>query len=100
MNTLPAWEQPRRVDVWWWMDLNIWREPGILRRCGRVSWNADGTGYYEISISDEEHGYGFPCWPSYRALSDAQDAVERLIQLPLAVLKEENGRAPWPSVVE
>ncbi|HEU5086561.1 MAG TPA: hypothetical protein VFT99_03915 [Roseiflexaceae bacterium] len=96
---LPAWEQPRRVDVWWWMDLNIWSAPGILLRCGRVSWNADGTGHYSISISDEERGYGFYCWPGYRALSDAQEEVERLIRLPIEVLLKENDRR-WPNVVQ
>jgi hypothetical protein len=92
---LPAWEQPRRVDVWWWMDLNIWRAPGILRRCGRVSWNADGSGYYTITIHDEEHGYGFPFWPCYRSLSDAQDEIERLIRLPLDAITAEHARATW-----
>lgn len=74
-----VWEQPRRVDVWWWMDLNDWGEPGILRRCGRVSWNQDGTGEYRVTYADEERGIGLPCWPSFRALSDAQDFVERLM---------------------
>jgi hypothetical protein len=97
---LPTWEQPRRVDQWWWMDLNIWSAPGIMRRYGRVSWNQDGTGYYDISINDEEHGWGFPCWPSYRALSDAQDEVERLLRLPFEELKEENGRTEWRDVVK
>lgn len=88
---LPEWEQPRRVDGSWWMDLNIWSAPGILRRCGRVNWKQDGTGHYEIDISDEEHGYGFPCWPSFQALSDAQEEVERLIRLPIEELKRLNG---------
>ena len=48
-----TWGEPRRVDEWWWLDLNEWSAPGVLKRCGRVSWNADGTGHYRISLSYE-----------------------------------------------
>lgn len=99
MNNLPPWEQPRQVDEWWWMDLNIWREPGILCRCGRVSWMQNGTGYYAIDISDEEHGVGFLCWPAFRSLSDAQDEVERLLLLSVDELRQLNG-TEWPNVVK
>jgi hypothetical protein len=81
------------------MELNIWQSSGVLRRCGQISWNQDGTGHYSITIHDEEHGYGFPCWPDYRALSDAQEAVEELIRLPLDELRRRNGQE-WPNVVK
>jgi hypothetical protein len=88
---LPPWGQPRKVDVWWWMDLNLWSAPGVLWRCGRVSWNQDGTGIYSISISDEHAGYGWYSWPEYQALSAAQDAVEALILLPVEEIHRRNG---------
>lgn len=96
-GTLPPWDQPRYSDGFWRMDLNIWKAPGVLSRCGRVMWNANGTGYFEISVRVE--GYGFPCFPSYRALSDAQDAVEELIRQSIDELKRRNGRE-WPQVVK
>ena len=93
-----VWEQPRRVDVWWWMDLNEWSTPGVLRRCGRVSWNQDGTGEYRVNYADEERGIGLPCWPSFRALSDAQEFVEALWVLPFEEI-ERRHRNQWRTVL-
>ena len=84
------WTQPRRVDVWWWMQIRIYdgvsdvTHEGIVRREGTVSWNADGTGYYGVFISFEREGIGLHCWPRFRALSDAQELIERLMVGTLA----------------
>jgi hypothetical protein len=93
------WAQPRRVEEWWWMDLNRWSGPGVLDRCGRVKWNADGTGHYSVSLTFEtDGGLGLYCYPDFRALSDAQEFVERLLDGPIALAIAENGRQ-WPGVV-
>lgn len=95
-----TWEQPRQPNGHdhVWMDLNEWSAPGILRRCGRVSWKADGTGYYKVDISYEDIGLGLPCWPSFRALSDAQEFVERLFAMSVEEVTALHG-TQWPGVV-
>ena len=93
-----VWEQPRRVDVWWWMDRNLWSAPGILWRCGRVSWNQDGTGAYSVTFSDERAGIGLACWPDFHALSEAQEFVESLMGLPLAEIEARHG-TQWREVL-
>lgn len=98
IDTAYHWEQPRRVDVWWWMYLNRWQSPGIIDRYGVVSWNQDGTGNYGVFLSFEKEGVGLHCFPDFRVLSDAQTFIERLIDQPLAVAMAENGRQ-WPGVV-
>lgn len=92
------WTLPRPVDVWLWMDLNRWYAPGIIDRYGTVSWNRDGTGYYSVTLTFEHAGIGLYCYPEFRALSDAQTFVERLIDGPIADARAENGRQ-WPGVV-
>jgi hypothetical protein len=94
----PTWGQPYRVDVWWWMDLNLWSAPGILSRCGRVSWNQDGTGLYGVTFSDERAGIGLTCWPDFHALSEAQSFVESIIGLPLAQIEARHGQQ-WREVL-
>lgn len=88
----PVWGEPRIVDEWYWMDLNLWSDPGILWRCARVSWDRDGTRAYSVSIDDERSGFGFYCWPSFRVLSEAQEEAERLIRLPFEEIKAEHGK--------
>jgi hypothetical protein len=83
------WTQPRRVDVWWWTQIRdavgiseTTGEPIVVRE-GTVSWNQDGSGHYRVSISYEREGVGLGCWPSFYALSDAQDFIERLMDMPV-----------------
>lgn len=92
-----VWGEPRRVDEWWWMDVEF-KEGETLIRGGRVSWNQDGTGYYDVSISYEREGVGLHCWPSFRALSDAQEFVERLMGKSLEEARLIHGQQ-WPGVV-
>lgn len=96
-----GWLQPRLVDGGrkWWMDTEIREDDGIVMvRYGRVSWRSDGTGYYDVSVTFEREGFGFYCFPDFRALSDAQDYVDRLMVMTLDEVKQENGRL-WPGVV-
>lgn len=93
-----TWGEPRRVDQWWWLELNEWSAPGVLKRCGRVSWNADGTGHYRISLSYEDIGLGLSCWPAFHALWAAQGYVETLWALPLEEVEALHG-TQWPNVV-
>jgi hypothetical protein len=96
---LASWKQPRRVAEWWWMDIEIVEpDTGDMIRYGRVSWNQDGTGFYDISITFEREGCGLHCFPSFRALSDAQDFVERLMRMSLAEAMHVNGQQ-YPGVV-
>jgi hypothetical protein len=92
-----TWKDPRRVDVWWWMDVEI-TDGADMVRYGRVSWNQDGTGYYDVSISYEREGVGLHCWPDFRALSDAQEFVERLMCMSLEEAQAIHGQQ-WPGVV-
>lgn len=92
------WQEPRPVDRWFWMDLPIY-ENGRLLREGRVSWNKNGTGYYRPRITIQNaHGLGLYCWPSFRALSDAQEFVERLMEMSVDALRAIHG-TQWPGVV-
>ena len=93
-----TWTQPRKVDVWLWMDVEVFGEVGNLVRGGRVSWNADGTGFYGVSISYEREGVGLHCWPSFRALAAAQEFIERLMCMPLEAAQALHG-TQWPGVV-
>jgi|SRR6185436_4637333 len=92
-----VWNEPRRVDAWWWMDVEF-AEDGNMIRYGRVSWNQDGTGYYDVSISYEREGVGLSCWPSFRVLTDAQEFVERLMLMSLEQARQIHG-TQWPGVV-
>jgi hypothetical protein len=98
------WLEPRRVDVWWWMQIRICdgisttTGEDIVTREGTVSWNADGTGYYDVFISFEREGVGLHCWPDFHALSDAQSFIERLMDGTLAEAEAIHG-TQWPSVV-
>lgn len=92
-----TWNEPRRVDVWWWMDIEVWDGDSIVRY-GRVSWNQDGTGYFDVSITYESEGLGLHCWPDFRVLSDAQDFVEQLMAMPSAEARKIHGQQ-WPNVV-
>lgn len=106
MTTTEAlqWKQPRRVDVWWWMEIEQieidadCHDGYRLIRGGRVSWNQDGTGLYEVSLDCAREGHGFYCWPDFRALSDAQTFVEELMALPFEDIKRLHG-TQWPGVV-
>jgi len=92
------WQEPRPVDTWIWMDIELYRN-GQLLRVGRVSWNQDGTGHYGVSIAIEsERGLGLYCWPSFRVLSDAQNFIERLMGMSVPDLMRIHG-AQWPGVV-
>lgn len=103
-QTSMEWTQPRRVDVWWWMQIRICdgisstTGEDIVTREGTVSWNADGTGHYGVFISFEREGIGLHCWPRFRALSDAQSFVERLMLGTLAEAQALHG-TQWPNVV-
>lgn len=92
-----TWKQPRRVDVWWWMDVEI-MDGGDLVRGGRISWRQDGVGPYGVSISYEREGVGLHCWPAFHVLSDAQEFVERLMRMPLDQARAIHG-TQWPGVV-
>lgn len=92
-----TWSEPRRVDIWWWMDVAIY-DDGDLVRGGRVAWRQDGLGYYDIDMDYAREGYGLPCWPSFRVLSEAQEFVERLMCLPLEEAQAIHGQQ-WPGVV-
>lgn len=92
------WQDPRPVDEWWWMDIEEYQN-GRLMRYGRVAWQQDGTGLFDVSITIESaNGLGLYCWPKFRALSDAQDFVERLMGMTVEELKKEHG-TQWPDVV-
>lgn len=91
------WQQPRPVDIWLWMEIELWQN-GTLIKVGRVSWGKDG-GYYHVSITyEQEHGLGLYCWPSFRALSDAQEFVEKLMGITSAEAIAIHG-TQWPNVV-
>ncbi len=98
------WLAPRRVDVWWWMQIRAYNgvssvtNEGIVKREGTVSWNADGTGHYGVFVSFEDEGVGLHCWPDFYALSDAQSFIERLMTGTLAEAKSIHG-TQWPNVV-
>jgi hypothetical protein len=92
-----VWGEPRRVDEWWWMDVEF-KEGETLIRGGRVSWLQDGSGYYTISMDYAKEGCGLYCWPSFRALADAQEFVERLMGMSLEQAKLIHG-TQWPGVV-
>ena len=96
------WTQPRRVDVWWWMDITaeISATTGelIVMRAGRVAWNANGTGHYRVSLSYEREGVGLYCWPDFLHLSVAQSFVERLMGLALHEAAQLHG-TQWPGVL-
>lgn len=96
--TVAEWRDPRPVDQWYWMDIELQSSDGTMIRYGRVSWNKDGTGHYDVSISYEREGVGLYSWPSFRALSDAQDFVERLMAMSLEEARAQNG-TQWPNVV-
>lgn len=92
------WQEPRIVDEWYWMDIEVYQD-GQLLRYGRVSWLKNGKGHYDISITyQSEHGLGLYCWPSFRVLSDAQDFVERLMNMTSAEAMKLHGKQ-WPGVV-
>lgn len=90
------WQQPRPVEEWIWMEIELYQN-GRLLRYGRVSWERGGVYSPSITIQSE-HGLGLGCWPSFHALSDAQDFVEALMVLPVAVLRRIHGTW-WPGVV-
>lgn len=91
------WLEPRPVDRWIWMDIEVWKD-GELQRYGRVSWLPTG-GVYDISITyQSEHGLGLYLWPSFRALSDAQEYVEKLMRMPSSEAREMHG-PQWIGVV-
>ena len=92
------WQEPRPVDQWYWMDIELYKN-GTLLRYGRVSWKKDGSGYYSPSITvQNERGLGLYCWPDFRALSDAQEFVERLMGMSVEDLMRIHG-TQWPGVV-
>ncbi len=91
------WQEPRPVDIWYWMDIEVY-ENGQLLRYGRVSWPKAG-GVYDVSITyQSERGLGLYCWPSFRVLSDAQDFVEKLLDMTSADAMKIHG-TQWPGVV-
>jgi hypothetical protein len=92
-----SWGEPQRVEQWFWMDVEFMEGERMIRY-GRVSWNADGTGYYSVSITYQQEGIGLYCWPSFRVLSDAQDFVERLMGMSVEQAKAIHGQQ-WPGVV-
>ncbi len=98
------WLAPRRVDVWWWMQIRIYdgvsstTHEGIVKREGTVSWNANGTGHYGVFISFEAEGIVLPCWPDFHALSDAQSFIEKLMAGTLDEAIAIHG-TQWPNVI-
>lgn len=94
----PQWRQPRRVDVWWWMELEVFDVDGTMIRGTRISWNRNGTGYFKIAVDFEREGYGFNCFPAFRVLSDAQAYAEGLMLLSLEEVMRVN-ESQWPGVV-
>ena len=91
------WQEPRPVDRWFWVDLPQYQN-GVLVRYGRVSWGKAG-GLYSPSITIQNaHGLGLYCWPSFRAPSDAQEFVERLMGMDVDALQAIHG-TEWPGVV-
>jgi hypothetical protein len=93
------WREPRRVDRWWWMDIEIYNpETSSLIRSGRVSWDFDKAGDYSISMDYAQEGIGLCCWPAFCVLADAQDFVECLMTLPLDQAKKIHGMY-WPGFV-
>lgn len=95
--TAEQWQDPRPVDQWYWMDIEVWQN-GQLLRYGRVSWLKSG-GVYDVSMTyQSERGLGLYCWPSFRALSDAQDFVEKLMNMSSAEAMKTHG-TQWPGVV-
>lgn len=98
MTSTLHWREPRPVEGWYWMEIEEWQGDTLLRS-GCVSWNRDGTGHYDVSITVESaNGLGLYCWPSFRVLSDAQTFVERLMGMDVPALKAEHG-TQWPGVV-
>jgi hypothetical protein len=95
-----GWKHPRRVDVWWWMENEIYEDDGrVIIRYATISWNADGTGYYRVSVTyQHEQGLGLYCWPAFRVLADAQDFAERLLEMTPAEAMKIHG-TQWPDVV-
>lgn len=92
------WREPRPIDEFVWMDLEEWDGESIVRY-GRVSWSRALGGPYSVQMHYErEHGLGLYCWPRFRALSDAQDFVERLWQLPLEDVRALHG-TQWRTVL-
>lgn len=92
-----TWREPRRVDVWWWMDVEA-TDGGDMVRYGRVSWTQSGAGYYDVEIHYEREGTGLLCWPSFRSLSAAQEFVEALMCLPVEEAHAIHD-TQWPGVV-
>jgi hypothetical protein len=92
-----VWNEPRRIDEWWWMDVEF-KEGETLIRGGRVSWLQDGSGYYTISMDYAKEGCSLYCWPSFHALADAQEFVERLMLMSLEQARQIHGQQ-WPNVV-
>jgi len=91
------WQEPRIVDQWYWMDIEVWKN-GALLRYGRVSWLKTG-GLYDVSITyQSERGLGLYCWPAFRVLSDAQDFVEKLMGMSSTEARAIHG-TQWPGVV-
>ena len=91
------WLDPRPVDQWYWMDIEVY-ENGQLLRYGRVSWLKTG-GLYSVSITyQSENGLGLYCWPDFRALSDAQNFVEKLMGMTSAEARVIHG-TEWPNVI-
>lgn len=82
-----------------WMEIQVFDTEGCLVREGKVSWNADGTGYYDASITyQDHHGLGLYCWPAFRILSDAQNFVEQLMRMSPEDAMGIHGKQ-WPNVV-
>lgn len=93
-----TWQEPRIVDQWYWMAIEVWDGERILR-AGNVSWQRATGGPYKVSITYEnERGLGLYCWPAFRALSDAQDFVEKLMGMASAEAMKIHG-TEWPNVV-
>lgn len=92
------WKRPRQVDIYLWMEIEEWRDERLIK-VGCISWMLDGTGFYSPSITFEaERGLGLYCFPSFRALSDAQDFVEKLMRMTSEEALRVNGQQ-WPGVV-
>lgn len=92
------WKEPRPVDEWMWMDVEIYTD-NLIDRVGRVSWSRSETGLYSVNITVEsEDGLGLYCWPKFLVRADAQAFVERLMLMPLDKLKAFHG-TQWPNVV-
>lgn len=80
------------------MELEEWDGKRLVRS-GTISWSRVSGGPYKVSMTYErEHGLGLYCWPYFRALSDAQDFVERLWRMPLDEVKQLHGQR-WREVL-